>query len=198
MEYIYIDAPSGDPITTFPTSNDRFGGGMISNLKIETRLEYNETTVECGVIVDRGTLPQYTPTAKLLIQGLSFKLEIHWYGLLHHSETKIGIPGNVTNLVSDRPPSSPTTLESQWDSVFSLDLSDTDPDIVYSFEVYDITCGRNDLIDRKTTVENITSITIDPWNIYKAVVTPRNNVYNATDGTTSEYRGMVFFEHFQQ
>ena len=65
-----IDTPSGDLTGTSVTRNQRSGGGMASNLTVEIRLQYNETSVECVAVVDRGTLPQYTPTAKLLIQGL--------------------------------------------------------------------------------------------------------------------------------
>ena len=96
----------------------------------------------------------------------------------------------MTNLKCDRLPSNPTTLASRWDSVFSLNLSDADPDIVYSFEVYDITCGHDDLIHQNHRVEvNSTSNTIDPWQLYKVAVTPRNNVDNAIDGTSTETNG---------
>ena len=96
----------------------------------------------------------------------------------------------MTNLACDRPPSNSTTLTTRWDSVFSLDLNDTDPDIVYSFEVYDITCGRNDRIHQNSRMElNSASNTIDPWQVYKVAVTPRNNVDNATNGIRIEMNG---------
>ena len=101
-----------------------------------------------------------------------------------------GIPGNVSNLKCVRPPSTPTILTTHWDSVFSLDLNDTEPDIVYEFEVYDITCGRNDLIHNDTVMVNTTSNVIDPTQLYKVVVAARNNVANAVNGTDVEKSGM--------
>ena len=83
-----------------------------------------------------------------------------------------------------------TILTAHWDSVFSLDLNDTEPDIVYEFEVYDITCGRNDLIHNNTVMANSTSNTIDPTQLYKVVVAARNNVANAVKGTGADVSGM--------
>ena len=73
-----VDAPSGDSIATSIESVDLPGGGVASNLTIDTRLEHNQTSVECGVVVDRGSPPQYTPVANLLIQGKS-QLLVHFY-----------------------------------------------------------------------------------------------------------------------
>ena len=95
----------------------------------------------------------------------------------------------MNNLNCVRPPSTPTILTTHWDSVFSLDLNDTEPDIVYEFEVYDITCGRNDLIHYDTVMVNSTSNTIDPAQIYKVVVAARNNVSNAVNGTGVDASG---------
>ena len=64
-----VDAPSGDRIVTSIESVDLPGGGIASNLTIYTRLEHNQTSVECGVVVARGSPVQYAPVANLLIQG---------------------------------------------------------------------------------------------------------------------------------
>ena len=104
-----------------------------------------------------------------------------------------GIPGNVSNLKCMRPSSTPTNLTTRWDSVFSLDLNDTEPDIVYEFEVYDITCGRHDLIHNDTVMVNSTSNSIDPAQLYKVVVAARNNVANAVNGTGADASGTWLF-----
>ena len=99
-----------------------------------------------------------------------------------------GIPGSVSNLEFVRQPYS-NILTARWDSVFSLDLNDTEPDIVYGVEVYDITCGRNDLIHNDTAITNSTSNTIDPTQLYRVAITPRNNVKNAINGNSSALNG---------
>ena len=66
-----VDAPSGDRIVTSMEKVDLPGGGVASNLTMDTLLEYNQTSVECRVEVDGGSTLQYTrsPVANLLIQG---------------------------------------------------------------------------------------------------------------------------------
>ena len=64
-----VDAPFRGHVNTSIGESERPAGGMASSLTIKTLLEYNETSVECGVIVDRESAPQYTPSAMLLIQG---------------------------------------------------------------------------------------------------------------------------------
>ena len=76
-----------------------------------------------------------------------------------------------------------------WDPPFSLDLTGVDPDIVYSVEVYNITCGGRKLVisDCNVTENDYTSdaIALDGY-IYEYIVTPRSNVQGAQNGTPSQ------------
>ena len=89
-----------------------------------------------------------------------------------------------------------------WKPPFSLDLTGVDPDIVYCVEVYNITCGRRDLIISDCNVTessytlalypegpgyeaSYTSDDISPHGyIYEYTVTPRSNVEGASNGTS--------------
>ena len=80
-----------------------------------------------------------------------------------------------------------------WDAPFSLDLTNVDPDIVYCVEVYNITCGRRDLIisDCNVTEPSYTSDDIAPDGyIYEYTVTPRSNVEGASNGTSRTVTGI--------
>ena len=75
-----------------------------------------------------------------------------------------------------------------WDPPFSLDLTAIEPDIAYCVDIYNITCGRKDLIisDCNVTEPSYTSDDIAPHGyIYEYIVTPRSNVEGARNGTAS-------------
>ena len=63
----------------------------------------------------------------------------------------------------------------------SLDLTDADPDIIYAVEFFKITCGLNVHISRR----------IDMMQVYKAVITARNNVMEARNGPSVEIGGIT-------
>ena len=76
-----------------------------------------------------------------------------------------------------------------WEPPFSLDLTGVDPDIVYCIDVYNVTCGRRELIisDCNVTEPSYTSDNIAPYEyIYEYIVTPRSNVPGARNGTPSQ------------
>ena len=80
-----------------------------------------------------------------------------------------------------------------WVAPFSLDLTDVDPDIIYCVEVYNITCGRRDLIisDCNVTEPSYISGYMAPNDyIYEYTVTPRSNVEGASNGTSVTVAGM--------
>ena len=79
-----------------------------------------------------------------------------------------------------------------WDPLPSLNLTDIDPDIVYTVELYQITCGQSILISHETVAEYSISYTVDLMQIYKAVLSPKNNVVNARNGTNAVIRGMNY------
>ena len=84
-----------------------------------------------------------------------------------------------------------------WTPPFSLDLTGVDPDIVYCVDIYNITCGRRDLVisDCSVTEPSYTSDDIAPRGyIYEYIVTPRSNVEGARNGTPSRpFRGMCIY-----
>ena len=75
-----------------------------------------------------------------------------------------------------------------WSPPFSLNLTNIEPDIVYCVEVYNITCGRRDLItsDCDVTEPSYTSDDLLDGYIYEYIVTPRSNVEGARNGTPSQ------------
>jgi hypothetical protein len=79
-----------------------------------------------------------------------------------------------------------------WEAPFSLDLTGIDPDIVYCVEVYNITCGKRDLMssDCNVTEPSYTSDDIMDGYIYEYTVTPRSNVERASNGTSVTVGGM--------
>ena len=76
-----------------------------------------------------------------------------------------------------------------WDAPSSPDLTGIDPDIAYCVEVYNITCGRRDLIISDCNVTepsySLDGIAPDGY-IYEYIVTPRSNMEGARNGTPSE------------
>ena len=80
-------------------------------------------------------------------------------------------------------------LTTHWSSLPSLDLNDTDPDIVYSVELYKITCYEDIFMSREDVFVNSTNNTVDPMEIYKVIITARNNVERARNGTSVEMKG---------
>ena len=77
-----------------------------------------------------------------------------------------------------------------WDLLPTLDLTDIDPDIVYTVELFMITCGQNVSISRTVVAGNsATEENLDLMQIYKAVIAARNNVREVRNGPSVEIRG---------
>ena len=99
-----------------------------------------------------------------------------------------GTPGKVKNISINRNASS-SLLTTRWLSLPSLDLNDTDPDIVYSVELYKITCGEDIFMSHEDVFVNSTNNTVDSMEIYKVIITAMNNVEGARNGTRTETSG---------
>ena len=83
-----------------------------------------------------------------------------------------------------------------WEPPFSLDITNSDPDIVYCVEVYNITCGSRDSMISDCNINESSythSSVLNPGYIYEIAVTPRSNVDGAENGMTSVISGMLFF-----
>ena len=102
-------------------------------------------------------------------------------------------PGTVKNTSCTRNYSS-NTITTLWDPLPSLDLTDVDPDIVYTVELFKITCGQNTMINHRVVTEsNATKEDLDLMQIYRAVIAARNNVTGARNGPSVEMDGTYHF-----
>ena len=105
-------------------------------------------------------------------------------------------PGPVKSASCSRNYSS-NILITSWDSLPSLDINGSDPDIVFGINLYKITCGQDIFINYEVATMNYTSNTVDPNQIYKAVISPRNNVEGARNGTSVIMEG-VYGNHYHR
>ena len=80
----------------------------------------------------------------------------------------------------------PNQVVYRWTPPPTLDLTDVSQDIVYSIEIYNITCGANDLLSSqyRLNISLYENALLDPQHVYKVVVVPRSNVQGAMNGTT--------------
>ena len=60
---------------------------------------------------------------------------------------------------------------------------------MYSVELYKITCGEDIFMSHEDVFVNSTNNTVDPMEIYKVIITARNNVEGARNGTSMEMKG---------
>ena len=78
----------------------------------------------------------------------------------------------------------------KWEAPFSLNLTDSDPDVVYCVEIYNISCGR-ELIGGDCNVMD-TSYALGDHSedgyLYEYIVTPRSNVEGAMNGSFQTLR----------
>ena len=72
-----------------------------------------------------------------------------------------------------------------WKAPFSLNLTNVDPNIVYCLEVYNITCGVNNLLisDCNLSEPSYEDHRLQQGHIYQATITPRSNGQNAQNGS---------------
>ena len=79
-----------------------------------------------------------------------------------------------------------------WEPPFSLDLTGIDPNIVYCVDVYNITCGVNDLVvdDCNVTEPRYEDNVLQQGHIYRINITPRSNGQNGQNGTSNTKEGI--------
>ena len=167
-------------------------------LSIATLLVYNGTIVECIATFIDGSSPQFTAPVALLIQG------IHTVIVMYAVRASTIIVASCPCLMADTPKqvknvnllrgSSRDELTILWNPLPTLDINDTDPDILYSVELYQITCGQNIFINRMEVAgSNVTEEDLDLMQIYKAVIAARNNVRDATNGPPAKMKGITVY-----
>ena len=80
-----------------------------------------------------------------------------------------------------------------WDPPFSLDLTNTDPNIIYCVDVYNHSCTSHHHLISDCSKEEA----VYPYNphqeigLLEYVITPRSNAESAINGTPSVLRGWV-------
>ena len=101
------------------------------------------------------------------------------------------IPAKVDNVSCQRDYTS-NRLVTLWNQLFTLDINDTDPDIVYDIQLFRTTCGQHTLIDQTTVADsNASNENLDLMQIYKVFIAARNNVPGARNGPSVEVEGIV-------
>ena len=80
-----------------------------------------------------------------------------------------------------------------WMPPFSLNLTGIDPNIVYCVEVYNITCGVDDLVvgDCNVTEPRFLDNSLQQGYIYRITITPRSNGQEAQNGTSNTIEGIL-------
>ena len=103
----------------------------------------------------------------------------------------IDTPGQIQNAGFQRDFSF-NTLTTSWDPLPTLDLNNTDSDLIYTVQLLKITCGQSTLIDQTTVARsNATVENLDMMQIYKATVAARNNVREARNGKRVIIEGVI-------
>ena len=154
-----------------------------SILVIDALSEYNNTSIMC-VALFIGFSPQSSTQVMLLIQGqmlCDFQFYIHFIMIM---QVCLGPVDAVKNLQVN-------STAITWNSPPSLDLTNTDPDIAYCVEIYNITCGeRMQLVDDCNVLEpNYISDFLNSGYIHEIIVTPRSNIAGAINGKQSAKHG---------
>ena len=83
-----------------------------------------------------------------------------------------------------------------WSPPFSLDLSSSDPDIVYCIDIYNNSCTSNSTL----IISNCSIVdSVYPYNspqeigLLEYVVTPRSNAEGVINGTPSVLKGWILY-----
>ena len=100
----------------------------------------------------------------------------------------VGRLGSVNNLKIKL--NSSNTLIT-WDPPFSLNLTNVHPDVIYCVDIYMITCGvtQHLVSDCDVAVPYYTFYSED--EIHRFIVTPKSNVGNSRNGTSSFQSGII-------
>ncbi|MGJ8946007.1 hypothetical protein AB9K17_24255, partial [Salmonella enterica subsp. enterica serovar Kentucky] len=84
---------------------------------------------------------------------------------------------------------------------FSLNLTTTEPDIVYYVDVFSITdqnTERDHLISNCSVFETYYNFEVDNLNTFQFIITPRSNVEGARNGTSREVNATYSIENISK
>ena len=181
-------------VTNTPLSS----GGFNSSLTIETQLNSSGSTVQCICVFFRNTPSELSAPAILLVQGKCMCMSTDLPCILEqdfviislcYQYFTIGIPEEVKNPMHQRDYSS-KAITTEWNALSSLDLTDINPDIMYSVELFMITCGQHVPMGHQDVTGNSTTDGgLDLMQIYEISISARNNVPHAKNGTSAKIKG---------
>ena len=85
-----------------------------------------------------------------------------------------------------------------WVPPFSLNLTASEPDIVYCVDMYNVTDiqSREHIVSDCSVVEPRYTFTVsqpDPTDMFEVIITPKSNVAGAKNGTQSESLDAYFY-----
>ena len=84
-----------------------------------------------------------------------------------------------------------SAIQLSWQPPFSLNLTTTEPDIVYCVDIFNITDAereRDYLISNCSVFETYYSFALDnPGDLFQFIVTPRSNIDRARNGTLKKF-----------
>ena len=86
----------------------------------------------------------------------------------------------------------PQEASIRWIAPFSLNLTYIEPDIAYCVDVFNITCGRRDLVIERcnlTTPNYFSRSILHTADLYEIIVTPRSNVMGSEYGISNKIEG---------
>ena len=170
------------------SGNSLPSGGIAQTLVVNATHDLNGSVIQCIAFID-GSEPQVTSPVTLSVQGLKINLRLAQSCTIK-SFLKLGILGPVGALMIQ--PMSNTSIIT-WNHPFSLNLSNTEPDIIYCVDVFNITCGRWDHLISDCSVFDLmytfTSTIDNSRYIYAITLTPKSNVESARNGTSLVLQG---------
>ena len=102
------------------------------------------------------------------------------------------------------PDLSNSSITLTWERPYSLNLTTSEPDIIYCVDVYDATGGQEEtarlnahLISDCTVLEESFTLKVDnpdPNTLFRFVVIPRSNVQGAKNGTATSILERISYE----
>ena len=173
------------PNATHTSRSAGVGKPSIHMLTMLAREEYNGTRIQCLAALE-SNISFAEPAAMLTVQG-SMPHSRSWCIHMHLYLFYISGPLNAISSVSISFPSA-EIVHLVWTPPFSLNLTTAEPDIVYCVDVYIVDTNML-TVSNCTVFQNSYVFKVEnpgPRDQFQFIITPRNNVDGARNGTQSE------------
>ena len=159
---------------------------------LEGSIDGDELPETCG---DISRVVGFQGVARFQGNTVSLIVKCYMYLICVHCILS-DIPAKVNNASYQRDYTA-NRLVTIWNPLFTLDINDTDPDIVYIVQLFLTTCGQHTLINETTVAgSNATEEDIDLMQTYTAAIFARNNVPGARNGPRVEVEGIVVVHQY--